>query len=1127
MSYRLKPISEEDCQVLYGETVASEGDIKEPDFPSLLSTYKRPLAKAHVRQFIHLHLPVVNMAVCGTSGGELKKFLALAYPDITLSDILEFKTCYEVSSQEFIDVEHCGEDSMQYLFGAQLIEKLLSEIDFEEVVVGYLSYLIAKLFAPEPFYITKQKSGIPVYADYYVQSNKVVTEESVREIIDSAYKKNKLTAVNMYINLLHQYGDDANEYLRGMVIRRDITLVPMSLRPASAFENHPLTAAYIRLFNHNNNYRIHVTGPVGEFVEYYRELERIVAAITVDNQFTNRSDSMWRLRPILQTMGGKTGMVRAQFLKKRQDYSGRSVVVIDPYMPLNMIGIPKTMVHKLYRRFEFSDTNLNPQEILDKIDDSEFEKKIVKELQKSGVISEIPILLGRNPTLHKLGIQGFHVKVVEGRAIRVNPLVCPAFNMDFDGDTAHTEIPMTPKAQHEVRELILTDKNIFLGKTGECTICPRMDIIYGLYMSTIQHAEEGANVGSYEEPRKMWDDIYKQKITIWDTATLAGYGTGKVGNLAVKACFPKSFWDDTNPLPEITSKTIKPYITKLSTYPTVVFEGTINNLVEYGFHIAYLYCRSVSMLQGMSSNENFDTAVDRFHKALAPIDEMNDLGFYDEESYGIEYGRCADIIGKTYESEIMNKVTKDNMFYLMAKSGARGNSSNLVQIYGSKGRIQRSDHESFNVIIERGLHKMLTPMEHGIAANGARKGQIAKSIKTADTGYLGRKLAHTSASIIIREDDCGTKDGIEITKDMVESYFYKEDQKQEDFQKTVRDVFAKLITGRYEQGTTHLITEREAKMYASDSKVKSVKIRSPLTCSNPCCAKCYGINPETNKPVIKGTAVGIIAAQSLSEPSTQMTMKVFQAGGVAGAAASPFDRLSAIFSQTDIYAKARNGEYPMYDPVAWTSGTLRQAEASGSNVVLTIEPDNGGETSVRKEVPGNVTYKIGRHVKAGENLRIVHGDTYTKEVLQGFGLRKAQMDTYMNLYKLYKSQLDIVPVHIELMVSCMTQYTPIITDVKELKLGKYYTRAQLCTLGKDYSRTTFKEEIRGVGSIITSNVNFMESFIVEDQRKVLSSAVFNGAVDLGDSPLLQMALGKVPKLGTGYSETYIDEFNGG
>ena len=158
MSYRLKPISEEDCQVLYGETVASEGDIKEPDFPSLLSTYKRPLAKAHVRQFIHLHLPVVNMAVCGTSGGELKKFLALAYPDITLSDILEFKTCYEVSSQEFIDVERCGEDSMQYLFGAQLIEKLLSEIDFEEVVVGYLSYLIAKLFAPEPFYITKQKS---------------------------------------------------------------------------------------------------------------------------------------------------------------------------------------------------------------------------------------------------------------------------------------------------------------------------------------------------------------------------------------------------------------------------------------------------------------------------------------------------------------------------------------------------------------------------------------------------------------------------------------------------------------------------------------------------------------------------------------------------------------------------------------------------------------------------------------------------------------------------------------------------------------------------------------------------------------------------------------------------------
>ena len=1130
MSLQLRPLAKDDYEYLYNSPVASETEIKEFNNDAHRERYKKDLSKCHVRQWIHLKLPVLNTAVCGSGNEYLAKLLGVKRNEI--EDILAGTTAISKDDGRFYSGSDVSGMASDWYVCAQAIEYLIQNMNVYNEVVGRLNRVLNKSVPDNCVYEVNQKpGGLKYYADFNVHFKEAnsYSKDYVLAYRNKIIESGGFTRIDMFINLLHAFDNDPNkvkDYLLSVLFLRNMTLLPFSLRPSKDRNQHPTTIAYSQLFNHNSNYSIYSSGDVDGFKGYYTRLQDIVDAINVDNRLKGSQELIRNCVPVMSTMGGKTGSLRARFLKKRQDYSGRSVVVINPNLSVDTIGIPKSMVPKLYRRYTLSDTRIKPKELLEKIDDSKFEKFIVETLEKEGVISRIPVLLGRNPTLHKWGIQGFRVVLVDGRAIQVNPLVCPAFNMDFDGDTAHTEIPMTFEAEQEVRDLIMTDKNIILSKTGECTICPRMDIIYGLYMSTLnEYPESGKSACSYNTPEELWHAIKMQKAMVWDTVSLSGWGTGYAGRLAVKSCFPKSIWDEFGDIEEITSDSIKKYIEVLATYPRVQFDNTINNLVRYGFTAAYIYSRSVSMLQELNKCEEFDSAIDNFHESMKEIDELNDLGFFDEDSYSVEYGRKAEMVEKAYKANIWNKVRPSNMFYLMAKSGARGNAGNLVQMFGNKGRIQRSDSESFNVIIENGLHDMLTPMEHGIAANGARKGQIAKSIKTAATGYLGRKMAHVAASTIIREHDCGTDKGIEISRSMIENYFYSASKKSEDLQKQYTKVFARLIEGRCEAGTNHIISKKEAKAIADNVKVKSVKIRSPLTCNNPCCQLCYGNDVETGRLPVVGKAVGIIAAQSLSEPSTQMTMKEFQKGGVAGAASSPFDRLDAILNQMDIHERARDSAYPMYDPIAWAPGKLVQEQAPGNTVLLRIEPENAEDEAKydyksKRQAPGGVAYKVDKHVNVGDNLRVERGDSYIQEVIKYCGANRAQLELFMTLYRLFVGQLDIVPVHIEIIVSNMVGYMPITSNLRNIKMGKSYKKSQLITLAEDYSGTEFKVTIRGVSNCVTNNVNFMEALIFEKQRKVLADAVLNGAVDMMDSPLVQMAFGQRPKLGTGYNENY-------
>lgn len=1138
---RLTPVSDPEIMDEQFMSQISQEIISSGSAPKDMSLYKISRANNHMRPVIKLALPCVNTVLCGTNYNRAAKLLGVSAKDF--ADLVEFQAYYDRDAKAII--KYGKDEIFDTCTNGLAVNSLIDDMGIEETIKAVIEDVIKKPMQDIPYTLQKQ-GDFRVYGDWYVALDN--PDDAVKLSEERLYKTvsqslNKLTQASMLMNLLNMFGDEhgVKEYLKSVMNYNALPVLPVNLRPGIDKRRHPNTTGYIRLYNRNNDYSTWADSPADKFVAQYKELfrhlDRIVCGKTKASEFVKGSD-MTKVRPILQITNGKKGFVRDQMLSKRQDYSGRAAVVVDPFQPIDTLGVPESIISREFKLYAVRSPKLTGYDVMSNMSSSSFDLKIADTLTGEKLFDDVPIMMGRNPTLHKHGIQAFNVMPVKGRALRVSPLVCPAYNMDFDGDSAHTEVPIGPKAAWEVKHLMLTDRNILLPKTSESTISPRMDIIYGLYMCTRDKYVEGSSIKSYKTAKELKEDIYALKIFAWDTVTLSGLGTGIAGKLAFLSCLPKAVANKLKCDKEITTDTIKKYVNAMLKYIGPTFDNTINQLVELGFKTAYLYGQEVSMLADHSERTEevtkFDSAYEDFYERMRQIDELNDYGLYDAETYGVEYGTMLDKANDALKKGVYAKVG-DNMFTAMAKSGARGNKSNLIQIYGGKGRIQKSERDSFNVVLEHSLRDQLPPLEHMIAAHGARRGQNAKSIKTADTGYLTRKLVHIAASAVIKHEDCGTTDGIEIRMKDIRQYFYKEDanetEKAEAYSESVK-AMKRFVIGRNTVEGVH-VDEAYVDKILEKEKNPIIKIRSPLTCKQPFCKKCYGDDPSTRSEVRLGTPIGIMAAHSLSEPSTQLTMKVFQKGGVQGSATSSFDRLEAVIQQTDICGRAAKGMYMTYDPVAWADGTLRKEVSNSGMVILRIVPDHEvskQELALYKKavtVPGGVSYKTETHVKRGETLRITKGDVYTPEMEKICGVDEAALSLVHSIYFLFRPDCDVIPVHVETIVSMLIGYQPVVTDVKELKLGMYYTREQLEALGKDYSNTIFHKHVRGTMSALKENVNFLEALAMEDQRSALSRAALNGLVDLGDSPLIQNMFGWYAEIGTRINPTYAQELEDG
>ena len=1133
----------------------------------------------HRRQSLQLVKPTFNH-VLGQSNASLLRVLLNIDQKLWLS-IVNYKTVYDLNEKEFVSVDD-ADSSHNVLIGAEIAEHLIKEMDLAKEKVNCLYTAIAEYLKgnvnPRDFItIDKNSTGFELAGGYYAHYDPKVLAKNLKRgrtvsKFESSFANDLLTNGYTRFSLLVNMPQDKSS-LFGM-LNYYIIIIPKDMRPRMDNRDHRLTKLYSKVIIANNNLRTELNNEqlITRSKTYYR-LERAVRNLQAFNAQKEKDDDT----SILERLKTKKGQIRNKNLGKRQDYSGRAVVCINPYLPLDVIRIPESILPKLFqyhvlpylvegikKNAYYRKHNMPTDPKFDKIKltnlaSPDAQAEMLRIINEHKILDRVPIVLGRQPTLHKQSLQGFHVEATPFSAIEVNPLICPAFNMDFDGDQAHIEVPLGPEAVQEVNDLILTTQNLFLAKTGECTTEPRQEMLYGLWTCTRDKYKMGAPIASYATYWEIRDAVMTHKVRVWDTVTCVECGGNILaGDAAVIACFAPG---DVLPrgrveagkmtLCQVDKKSISKYIDYLlriksngeyihpigtgvghKTHNTSTFVGAIDALVELGFKVARLYPCDLSILGEQPSIPAFDNAVANFHKSMADIDLLYNLGLETPANYKIEFSDKLNTLNAVKRDNIIAKLGEDNGYVKLSESGARGSRDNLLQSFSLKGQVKKNETESFDALIENSYMTQLTPMEHFVAAYGGRQGQIDKSLKTGDTGYAMRLMWHATQGMYITENDCGTNRGLPITKK--ELAVYIDDEDTDKVSKEISEIFEHTIYGRYAANVSSIDTSPEAdqarEMYnkyhlnsntliskdlahqiATDPDFETIYLRSPLTCNNPCCAKCYGIDWSTRKIAVKGLPVGIIAAQSIGESGTQLSLDQFHKGGVAEEAQSmsAFDKVDHYINMAHIAKQSAKGKYPTYDPLAWDTGTVVRQRSStiGKDRITIVGPTKSNKSIL---IPSSVALK--ETVVKGQGITLTHGDYDVHEVLEYNDITTAQKYLMFKLYSLFKNEFNIKIAHFECLVASMTRYMIVSTNRKDLMIGQYATSSELYAGRVDGTR--YIPRIIGVKELPRASHSALDGMIMERQVEGLSRACLLNMTDSLQKPINNIVLGLPGKYGS-------------
>jgi DNA-directed RNA polymerase subunit beta' len=676
-----------------------------------------------------------------------------------------------------------------------------------------------------------------------------------------------------------------------------LPVLPPDLRPLVALDGGKFAVSdvndlYRRVINRNSRLKRLMDLEAPEIIirNEKRMLQEAVDALFDNGRRANavKGANKRPLKSLSEIIKGKQGRFRQNLLGKRVDFSGRSVIVVGPNLRMDQCGLPKTMALELFK-----------PHLLAKLEDKGYATTIKQAKRMieaktnevweclQEVVDNYPVLLNRAPTLHKLSIQAFHPVLIDGKAIQLHPLVCSAFNADFDGDQMAVHVPLSREAIAECKVLMLSSNNILLPASGKAIAVPTQDMVLGLYYLTMEkEGAKGANklFSDIDEVNIALDagkvEIHSKIKTVIDGRVV--YTT--VGRLILKSYLPdfvpEDLWNRLLKKRDIGN--LVDYIYKIGeTYETAEILDSLKNL---GFHYSTIAGVSISA-EDIIVPKDKDEIVNASKAKVIEIQQQFAAGLLTEQE---RYNKIVDIwtdTNNTLASNMMKLIESDkdgfNSIFMMADSGARGSAAQIRQLAGMRGLMAKPDGSIIETPIISNFKEGLNVLEYFISTHGARKGLADTALKTANAGYLTRKLVDVSQNVKITEDDCGTHEGIEVTEinvngELVESI---EDRV---FGRVLSENIIDPITNEvlYVEGT--LITEEDAKNI-KEAGIKSVVIRTPITCKahKGVCAKCYGLNLGKGKLVKKGEAVGIISAQSIGEPGTQLTLRTFHIGGTA------------------------------------------------------------------------------------------------------------------------------------------------------------------------------------------------------------------------------------------------------
>ena len=987
--------------------------------------------------------------------------------------------------------------------------------------------------------------------------------ETLKEELKTIQGQRRTRAIRR-LEVLEAFRNSGND--TSWMVLDVLPVIPPELRPmvqldGGRFATSDLNDLYRRVINRNNRLkRLLDLGAPGIIVQNEKRMLQESVDALIDNGRRGRPVTGPGNRPLKSLshmLKGKQGRFRQNLLGKRVDYSGRSVIVVGPSLKMYQCGLPKEMALELFKPFVMKE--LVDQGIAHNIKSA---KRKVERVHPDvwGVLEEVikehPVLLNRAPTLHRLGIQAFEATLVEGRAIHLHPLVCTAYNADFDGDQMAVHVPLSAEAQAEARILMLAAQNILNPKDGKPVVTPSQDMVLGNYYLTLEregaigegyvfkdtneaimayqnghvhlhtrvavHASGLNNMTFTEEQNKQYllttvgklifNEILPDSFPYINEPTktnlevrtpekyFVGYGTNlkeEIQSRELVKPFKKGFLGD------IISEVFKRF--KISETSKM-----LDRMKDLGFH----YATRAGMTVGISDIVVYggkDKILEDAQQKVDNVMKQFRRGLITEEE---RYDRVISIWSTAkdeVQDNLMESLDQLNPIFMMSDSGARGNPSNFTQLAGMRGLMANPSGRIIELPIKSSFREGLTVLEYFISTHGARKGLADTALKTADSGYLTRRLVDVAQDVIVREEDCGTDRGASISALMVGAELI-EPLLDRIVGRTAFETVKHPETGEVIVDVNELISEDQAKAIV-EAGIEEVTIRSVFNCNTKhgVCKKCYGRNLATGDEVEVGEAVGIIAAQSIGEPGTQLTMRTFHTGGVAG------DDITQGLPRIEELFEARNPK-----------GEAVISELDG--VVLEINEDKdtreviiqGDEEKKEYTVPYNARLKVsvGDEVIAGQE--VTEGSINPKELLRVQGVEGVQNYLLREVQRVYRMQgVEISDKHVEVMVRQMLRKIRVIdsgdTDVLPGSLLEIhqFKEANAKALAEDVQPATGKPVLLGITKASLETDSFLSAASFQETTRVLTDAAIKGRRDDLLGLKENVIIGKLVPAGTG------------
>ncbi|MEI2766244.1 MAG: DNA-directed RNA polymerase subunit beta' [Dermatophilaceae bacterium] len=977
--------------------------------------------------------------------------------------------------------------------------------------------------------------------------------EMLREVIATGKGQRKTRALKR-LKVVTAFQTTTNRPT-GMVLDA-VPVIPPDLRPmvqldGGRFATSDLNDLYRRVINRNNRLKRLLDLGAPEIIV---NNEKRMLQEAVDSLFDNgrrgrpvTGPGNRPLKSLSDMLKGKQGRFRQNLLGKRVDYSGRSVIVVGPQLKLHQCGLPKQMALELFKPFVM-------KRLVD-LDHAQNIKSAKRMVERSRpvvwdvleeVITEHPVLLNRAPTLHRLGIQAFEPQLVEGKAIQIHPLVCTAFNADFDGDQMAVHVPLSAEAQAEARILMLSSNNILKPADGRPVTMPTQDMIIGLYHLTSQSAPAYLEGTDDEGHRRLRGFATAAEARMAYDAGEIGLGSlvrmrltgvvppaehplpegvepdpdGRVAVLVLDTTLGRAMFNETLPLDypfvneSVDKKRLSTIVNDLAErYSKVQVAASLDALKEAGFHWATRSGTTVAISDVVTPARKGEI-IEEYEARASKVQKLYDRGAMTDNERREDLIEIWNEATNEVAKEMVASTPESNTIFRMVNSGARGNWMQLRQIAGMKGLVSNPKGEIIPRPIRSNFREGLSVLEFFISTHGSRKGLADTALRTADSGYLTRRLVDVSQDVIIREEDCGTERGLKVpivaTSPQGERVLH-DDVETSVYARTLAEDVAVdgqvLAEAGIDLGDVVIGT-------LFDAGVDEVRVRSVLTCDSRVgtCAKCYGRSLATGKLVDIGEAVGIIAAQSIGEPGTQLTMRTFHIGGVAG------DDITQGLPRVVELFEARTPKGVA--PIAEATGRVRIEDTDKTRRVVIVPDDGSDEHSYPVSKRARLLVGDGDHVEVGGQL--VQGAIDPKQVLRILGPRAVQMHLVDEVQNVYRQQgVSIHDKHIEVIVRQMLRRVTVLeAGESDLVPGDLVERgrfeeANRRVLDEGGKPASGRPDLLGITKASLATESWLSAASFQETTRVLTQAAMEAKSDPLRGLKENVILGKLIPAGTG------------